>query len=291
MPKKLQKAPNSSGGDGSTDSPPTQTNSQGKCAKTWILTVKGEHASNSSIASWLKENCSSAVWQLEKGQSGYLHYQITMTLKVKQRLTWLKNHFCRDAHCEIVNNHAAAFDYTQKSDTRVSGPFYWPAQITTAKDPLYGKILHDWQRKVINIIETEPDDRTINWFWEPHGAAGKSALCKHLVLKYDAVLLGGRSMDAFYSVDTPRIVVFDLTRSSNQTSNPAFYETLESIKNGLLFSAKYESKAKIFDSPHLFIFSNNEPDRSMLSEDRWNIHEIIMPPKIITIEPNIVEFE
>ena len=45
------------------------------------------------------------------------------------------------------------------------------------------------------------------------------------------------------------------------------YEALESLKNGAMFSPKYESKSKVYDMPHVIVFANWQPDRIGLSID------------------------
>lgn len=53
------------------------------------------------------------------------------------------------------------------------------------------------------------------------------------------------------------------------------YPLLEHFKDGHVFSSKYESRNKEAKTPHVLVFSNQEPDRSKLSQDRWNIHQIL----------------
>ena len=52
---------------------------------------------------------------------------------------------------------------------------------------------------------------------------------------------------------------------------------MESIKNGRVFSAKYESKMKVFDPPHVICFANFEPKREAMSADRWAIVDLEAP--------------
>ena len=46
------------------------------------------------------------------------------------------------------------------------------------------------------------------------------------------------------------------------------YGALEQLKNGLVYNTKYESGMRMFATPHVLVFSNFEPDRSKITEDR-----------------------
>lgn len=55
----------------------------------WMITinVKDWNSSNSSsLDNWVRQNCKQSVYQVEKGESGNLHVQLTMTLKRKTAL-------------------------------------------------------------------------------------------------------------------------------------------------------------------------------------------------------------
>ena len=49
---------------------------------------------------------------------------------------------------------------------------------------------------------------------------------------------------------------------------------LEQIKNGMIYSGKYEGGQCLFESPHIVIFANSKPEIENMSIDRWNIKEI-----------------
>jgi len=123
---------------------------------------------------------------------------------------------------------------------------------------------------------TEPDDRTIVWVWEENGCAGKTQFCKYMALKHQATILGnGAFKDIAQALpDNPKIVLFNITRDLEERIN---YSALEAVKDGLIFSGKYESKTKIFNSPHVVIFSNFEPRKESMSLDRWKIIKISTP--------------
>lgn len=135
----------------------------------------------------------------------------------------------------------------------------------------------EWQQNILNIINTPPDDRTINWIYDPIGNTGKSYLARYLMLTHDIILCDGKATDVFNQLKTfidehpdkdPTIVILDVPRHSFEYIN---YGMLEKLKNGFLYSGKYEGGQLIFEPPHVFVFANEEPDYSKFSEDRWNV--------------------
>jgi hypothetical protein len=56
--------------------------------------------------------------------------------------------------------------------------------------------------------------------------------------------------------------------------NKVSYSSIECIKNGMITNTKYETGFKVFNPPHVVVFSNFPPDEEKLSADRWNIKEI-----------------
>lgn len=72
----------------------------------------------------------------------------------------------------------------------------------------------------------------------------------------------------------PTIVIFGLPRSMEDYVS---YEAIESVKDGIFFSGKYESGMCLFKPPHILIFANFMPDESKLSSDRWRITRLGEP--------------
>lgn len=133
----------------------------------------------------------------------------------------------------------------------------------------------DWQQNLIDLINKEPDDRTINWIHEEKGNIGKSFLCKYIVCKYDAIIADGKKDNIFNQVNIhmdndklPTIIILDIPRHNVEYIN---YGVLEQLKNGMIYSGKYEGGVCIFPPPHVLVFCNVAPDTSHMSEDRWNI--------------------
>lgn len=139
--------------------------------------------------------------------------------------------------------------------------------------------LRPWQQKVIDFIETEPDNRSIHWYYDSIGKMGKTVLCKHIVCNYNAIYVQGKAADIKSAIcvmdKKPTIVLFGLPRSSEDYVS---YDAIESCKDGIFFSGKYESGMCVFKPPHILIFANFKPDETKLSSDRWNVHELSPAP-------------
>lgn len=130
--------------------------------------------------------------------------------------------------------------------------------------------LRPWQEECVTEIENQ-NEREVLWITDREGGKGKSWLTKYLKLKCNAfVVTGGNHNDIAFDYDYQKIVVFDLARESQFMP----YSLIENFKNGLIFSAKYESKMKFSRQVKVVIFSNNLPDMSKLSGDRWNVKEL-----------------
>lgn len=142
-------------------------------------------------------------------------------------------------------------------------------------------VWREWQTDVLEAVQQAPDDRTVHWYWETNGNAGKSYLAKYLVLKYNAIIATGKTSDIANQVKMwmdanpdelgPKLVIIDVPRIGGNTVN---YHAIEQLKNGMLYSGKYEGGICIFDSPHVLVFANSPPYAYSLSTDRWNIKEI-----------------
>lgn len=132
--------------------------------------------------------------------------------------------------------------------------------------------LRDWQVKLKNEVLGKPHERRVIWYYDPKGNAGKSWMKDYLVGKHDAFATeNSASRDIAYAYKGQRIAVFDFKRCMDGRVN---YGAIEMIKDGSMFSPKYQSCYKMFARPHVVVFANWLPDRSAMSADRWSIREI-----------------
>lgn len=231
------------------------------------LTGKSEPIEPEFLCSILKQHCKEFYFQLEKAESGYVHFQGCFSLNVKHRLMETKNLLgFKKVHLEPVKNWHASINYSTKEATRLEGPWnHFSTFVYVIKH------LNFWQLAVLDMLKNQqPDPRKIHWIWDQVGNKGKSTFSKFVAINYGATILNNGSFSdlAFSIPSCPKIVIFDFPRTIEGRVN---YSAIEAVKNGLIFSGKYESKTKIFNPPHIIVFSNFPPDRGSMSEDRWDI--------------------
>jgi len=132
-----------------------------------------------------------------------------------------------------------------------------------------------WQEAIIKLLPSLRDDRSILWVLDTIGNVGKSSLSRFLVCNHGAVLLDGKRADMAYAYAKQRIVIFDLPRNISCTDVDQYVTFAELLKNGLLFSTKYDSHMKVFDPPIVIFFSNQLPPEGVWSSDRAHVYEIL----------------
>jgi len=143
-------------------------------------------------------------------------------------------------------------------------------------DELDGVELYDWQKEIVEIINGPVDTRKIHWYWEPNGGVGKSTFFRHLCIQDSGVyVLGGSAKDAKNALASmkkkPHTVIFNNTKSQEE---PLTYSGIEDIKDACFFSAKYESGMVLMNKPHIIVFSNEPPNESKMTKNRFIIRRI-----------------
>ncbi len=153
----------------------------------------------------------------------------------------------------------------------------WASLIHSHRTPMQVDVttivLKPWQKVLMEIIFKSPHPRQVHWWYDQVGGQGKSFMTNLLCRNHQAFLACGKKADCLYAYkdSLATIVIFDLTRSQDGEFTP--YSTMETIKNGLYLSTKYQSVPVLRDTAcHLIVFANFRPDRSKLSEDRWDVH-------------------
>jgi len=262
---------------GNTKTPKVRENQ----LKKWCFTLNNyDEQDIKEILETCETICEKYGFQTELGagdeeNAGTPHLQGAMWLKKPMR--WSEFKWKSKPHFEKMKSDNGSNDYVQKEETFTGRR--WNKGLTPLKKPL--KLiteLRPFQQKIIDLYHTEPDDRKVYWFWENTGNVGKSALVKYMVANFGCLFCnGGKGSDLINLVfnqdmDRTKCIIWDLPRENKGFISSS---TVEAVKNGMVCNTKYETGVKLFNAPHVFIFSNYPPENiDELSKDRWIIEEI-----------------
>lgn len=142
--------------------------------------------------------------------------------------------------------------------------------IAEANEEIAEVKLRKWQAKLFNELQGTPHKEKIIWYVDLDGGCGKSTICDYVLSKIDNAMLfeNGKTADIAHAWTGQQTCLFDFSRSNIDHIN---YGVIESLKNGRVFSAKYNSGLKRFGRPHIVCFSNFVPDKSKFSDYKWDI--------------------
>lgn len=271
------------------DERPPRDPPQGSQAQCYIfdVTVKAEGVTVDALHEKFREYAKRYVFQLEKGDGGYLHYQGRVTLFKKRRSAEIANKFNDNlfkAYFTPTSNNARERDsfYCIKADTRVDGPW----RDSDYKPPIvYSRQMlefmsyerYPWQQQVEQWCG-EWDKRTIYWVYDSVGCNGKSDLVEYLHTSRIAVCVPPmRKLEdicQFCMTHVGKAYLIDFPRAMSKEYLSEFYSGIETLKNGYLYDKRYKGKSMFIDRPAIVIFSNTKPDTFAMSRDRWSIWEI-----------------
>jgi len=241
---------------------------------TWDFTLPQGDLAAEQLKGFLKIHCKKWCFQLERGgQTGYMHYQGRVSLKVKAR----KGPEFPGIHWSVTSNANRDNEfYVLKEDTRVEGPWsdrdkYIPLQVQNIQ-------LYPWQQDILDDANIW-DTRTINMIICKEGNIGKSTLATYAGCRGIARAIP--MMDSYKDymrmvMDTPkvRLYLIDFPRCMNKSNCGSFWSAIETIKNGYAYDDRYGFREEYFDCPNIWVFSNTVPDLSQLSKDRWRFFEV-----------------
>lgn len=256
--------------DGNTESSSSQSNPIYK----WDFVLNNYTEEEvCQINTTLEKYCKEAGYSFEIGSEKQTpHLQGYLTLKKKLRLTGLKKIFGPRVSFRPTRNEEALKAYCAKTNGKLDWQFPKP------KKPL--KLITPdkwWQLELLELLDTEPDDRKVHWYWSHAGSIGKSQFAKYCVAKKNCLFFEeGKKADIMHLIfEAPderlERIFIDVPRDNG---NNISYKAIESIKNGMIYSPKYEGGYKLFNSPHIIIFANEPPQEHRLSADRWIIKQI-----------------
>jgi len=222
-------------------------------------------------------------FQLEKSDSGYIHFQGRFSLLKKRRpneaITLFKPLFEKIHLSPSSTNSLKECFYVLKADTRIDGPWcdtdekiYIPRQIREIQE------LRPWQSQLIDKSKVW-NTRNIDIVIDNNGNIGKSTLATYLgVHKLGRVIPYCNDykdlLRMTYDMPVTSCYIIDMPRAISKDKLYQFYSAIETIKSGYCYDDRYSFKERYFDCPNIWVFTNTIPDETLLSKDRWRFWEI-----------------
>lgn len=279
--------------EGNTSPPNPSKKKQCVQGKKWVFTFNwyNEDQVERLEQCFKGDDVKEYIFQREMGESGNPHLQGYVEFKKRKRPSELNINFRWSLmHWEKAKgDRKSNLNYCSKSCLDIGPWGKW--RYTNMRIPRKLKLItpdKPWQLDILRILESEPDDRTVHWYWSHEGGIGKTQFCKYLcgTRPEEISVLHGKGHDIRHGLadwimkigDFPWCVTYPIPRCFGK--NYVSYEGLENIKDMFFYSGKYEGGQVNGPPPHLFVFANGPPDMSMLSKDRWNV---------VCIDPDYVD--
>lgn len=254
------------------------------------LTIPALELQFTTVISFLKEWCKKWVFQKEKADSGYIHFQVRCSLIKKRRLNEIigvtKLLLPPGHHWSVTTtgvHEGQNFSYVMKADSRLEGP--WndkddgedPPVLTRQLKEFLTKDFYPWQTTVYEWCK-EQDDRSIKLVYDRKGNLGKSIFAEYLeyhqmAYEIPPFRLLEDIMACVLSVKANKAYIIDMPRALKKDKLAEFYSGLECLKNGIAFDKRYSFKKRRFDRPQVIVFTNTLPDWNFMSKDRWIVYE------------------
>lgn len=200
----------------------------------------------------------------EIGNDGYKHWQIRF--RWRGTFEGLKQLFPK-AHIE--ENAQDDYKYEKKD-----------GEYLTSEDGIgqlqtrYGR-LRDNQRIILDNVSNQ-GDREIDVIIDPYGNTGKTWLARYLYQRGRGFYVPPTITDARTLIqyvangyDKEEIVVIDIARSTKWTN--ALYVAVETIKDGLVYDARYKTTVRDIHGVKVLVTCNVCPKLDKLSRDRWRL--------------------
>lgn len=214
------------------------------------------------------------VFQEETGEkTGTPHLQGYIKFKNARYRSSLFKEF-KGCWFDECRNEKALQLYCQKDETRTGKIYKNICDTKALKIPTYEQ-LYDWQKEVVELCRTEPDDRSIYWYWEHEGCAGKTTLIKYIITHMKAAYSCAAKSADIVTIADEKIGIYLINFARTQEGF-APYTALEQLKDGLISDSKLKKTSRniVMNSPHVIVFANWPPNINSLNKDHWKIIEI-----------------
>lgn len=267
-----------------------------KQAVGWDFTLSKEYYEGSveELKILLKSIAKKWVFQLEKTEDGYVHYQGRVSLHTKMTGVGFWNEIKEVAGLNKMSwsvtytetHRTNNFNYVMKDLTRIEGP--WTDKDKDEYIPVHYRNIEfkQWQKDAMVVMEQDKgNDRTINCIIDTKGNTGKSTWAALMELRHGGIdlppindskellqMLCDICSDG--ELRSPSPICIDIPRAVEKKHLKAIYAGCEQIKKGKLYDPRHHFKKWWIDTPSVWVFTNEEPNCEWVSRDRWRFYKI-----------------
>lgn len=237
-------------------------------SKTVMMTLPRDRESIEEVylLQWMLDNdIHKWIIAKETGNDGYKHWQVRMN--TRYTFEALKQAFPK-AHIEEASD---VYDYERKE-----GNYLTSEDSTGQLETRFGELRPN-QRNILNNVSTQ-SDREIDVVIDPYGNTGKSWLTRYLYQHGKGFYVPPTITDARALIqyvangyNKEEIVVIDIARSTKW--NNALYVAIETVKDGLVYDARYKTTVRDIHGCKVLVTCNVCPKLDKLSRDRWRLFD------------------
>lgn len=277
-----------------------------KCCQFWSLTWNDPKPKQELLQKFLLEREWKFVYQEEEGDNTKRkHFQMRINVLKKNRMVkhtlldvFRAGGFPEEQIKQLtpspesnngIKNEGSTF-YCMKPE-RLAGPWSDPSFVPPTRKRKYEgedlecmKTPYGWQQDIMDRIDEPTDDRKINWVYNKSGNCGKTKLQKYLCWTKKAKRISmGLAHQIKNSLATTqpdsRCFVMNIPRvSGKEEAQRELFSAIEEIKDGWVSAVMYgEEKEWYLNPPHVWVFSNELPDKKLASPDRWRVWKLKSP--------------
>ncbi len=261
-----------------------------KQCNVWEFRCNKEMFEQNDLKSFLDRIAKKWVFQLEKGnENDYEHYQGRLSLwKIKRGPELAKLILGMDMPLfnyiapTVTEEHKKEAFYCMKEDTRIEGPWKNGEEVTYIPKQYRNIEMYPWQKQMSTFTF---DKDHIDVLVDSKGWSGKSTVCRLNMLKGKSIKLPTHN-DGIKLIQSccdlliakqlrdPEFIFIDLPRAFDNDKMAGLMCAIEEIKSGYVYDERNSYKEWWFDSPNIWIFTNNEINPYYLTKERWRFWKI-----------------
>lgn len=201
----------------------------------------------------------------ETGEDGYQHFQIRVVFK---KPTSFEKCIAIFPQGHWSETKVRDFHYVEKE-----GNFWrsWEGALGRFME----LDMYPWQNEIIARLEKQ-NDRQVMVIVDRYGNSGKTAIAFRLTAEHRGAYCPEMTDAKDYMAwalahQTAGTFCLDIPKAGDIRRDAEIWKAVEQMKNGYLWDKRHHWQEAYIMPPKVLVLTNDEPDRTMLSRDRWDI--------------------